>query len=98
MTRLQRSLLVTAVALGALVAAGVGYLFVAYPKVGPAPKLDVARTAEALARGRYLAEHAAGCIACHSERDWTRFGAPVNAGSEGKGGERFGEESGLPGT
>jgi len=96
MTRVTRFLLFAAGALGALAAAGIGYVYAAYPKVGAPPALAVARSAEALERGRYLAENASGCIACHSQRDWERFAAPVVPGSEGKGGERFGEESGLP--
>jgi mono/diheme cytochrome c family protein len=38
------------------------------------------------------------CIDCHSERDWQRFSGPIARGTEGKGGQRFGEESGIPGT
>jgi mono/diheme cytochrome c family protein len=40
----------------------------------------------------------AGCVDCHSSRDFTRFGGPVVEGTIGKGGEKFGEEIGLPGN
>lgn len=51
-------------------------------------------------RGKYLAHHVAGCIDCHSERDWTKFSGPVIAGTEGKGGELFDFKllDALPGT
>jgi len=66
--------------------------------VGPAPELRVEATAEKVARGRYLANHVSVCVDCHSERDWGYFSGPVAHGTEGQGGERFGEEMGLPGT
>lgn len=48
--------------------------------------------------GKYLAWHVAGCIDCHSKRDLNKFSAPIVAGTEGMGGERFGPEFGLPGN
>jgi mono/diheme cytochrome c family protein len=35
---------------------------------------------------------------CHSKRDWTKSSGPIIPGTEGQGGDRFGEEMGLPGT
>ena len=32
-----------------------------------------------------------GCTECHGERDFTKYAGPVVAGSEGKGGEQFGD-------
>jgi mono/diheme cytochrome c family protein len=49
-------------------------------------------------RGKYLAWHVAGCMDCHSQRDFTKFSGPVIPGTEGMGGERFGPEVGLPGN
>lgn len=60
--------------------------------------ISVEMTAEKVARGRYLAMHVSSCIDCHSERDFTKFAGPVKPDSFGKGGERFGEEIGIPGT
>jgi mono/diheme cytochrome c family protein len=48
--------------------------------------------------GEYLAWHVAGCMDCHSKRDFSKFSAPVVPGTEGMGGERFGPEFGLPGN
>lgn len=36
-------------------------------------------------RGRYLGEHVANCLMCHSQRDWTRLGAPNTDGALGAG-------------
>lgn len=49
-------------------------------------------------RGKYLAWHVMGCMDCHSIRDYKKFSAPVIAGTEGAGGDRFGPEFGLPGN
>jgi mono/diheme cytochrome c family protein len=84
--------LVLALVLLAVLSAGgfVAYLFAAYPKVPPAETITVPKTAERLARGRYLAENVSGCVDCHSTKDWSRYSGPMVKGTEGKGGERFG--------
>ena len=76
---------------------GVAYLFARYPKVPPAETLHIEATPETLARGKYLFDHAAGCIDCHSTRDWTKYGGPVVPGTTGKGGDLYGTNLGLPG-
>lgn len=40
-------------------------------------------------RGKYLALHVAGCLYCHSQRDYTLFSGPVISGTEGMGGQKF---------
>lgn len=84
--------------LALIVIGGVLYLKMAFPKVGPAPDVQVAATPERIERGRYLAHHVAVCIDCHSTRDWDHYAAPPLAGTEGMGGEVFPEEMGFPGT
>lgn len=85
-------LLLFAIAIGA----GLGYLFLALPAAGlPAP-IALEATPERIERGRYLSVHVSGCIACHSERDWSRFAGPLRPGTEGQGGERF--VDGIPGV
>jgi mono/diheme cytochrome c family protein len=81
-----------------LIAASLGYLFLRYPDVGPVREVTVNATPERLARGAYLANHVAGCIDCHSTRDWNYFAGPIKPGTEGKGGERFDKSLGFPGT
>jgi mono/diheme cytochrome c family protein len=91
---------VAAVVLLVLLGAGGGlaYLNVAYPKVGPPPSIQVEATPDKVARGRYLANHVAVCIDCHSDRDWTLFSGPIIPGTEGRGGFRFDRNFGFPGV
>lgn len=49
------------------------------------------RTAERVARGRYLANAVIGCVVCHSERDRSLPGAPPLAGREFAGAVLFDE-------
>lgn len=74
------------------------YVNAALPDVGEAPPLTVTATPEKVERGRYLANHVAVCIDCHSTRDWSRFSGPPVKGTEGKGGERFDQQMGFPGV
>ena len=68
------------------------------PNVGHAPDLTVEKTPERIEQGKYLANHVAVCIDCHSKRDWTRFSGPITPGTEGMGGEIFDHSIGLPGV
>ncbi len=85
---------------GILFIAGVALAYVtwALPDVGPAPALTIQATAAQIEHGKYLAHHVAACVDCHSTRDFTRFGGPMVAGTEGKGGETFTREMGFPGN
>lgn len=67
------------------------------PNVGPAPDITIEITPKRLDRGRYLANHVALCIDCHSIRDWNKFGAPPKKDMLGAGGEVFKREWGFPG-
>src|SRR5688572_6154267 len=69
-------------------AAGVGYLYAAYPNV-PLTDYRIEPTPERLARGKYLNDHVVGCTTCHSQRDWTRFSGPVVPDTIGQGGQEF---------
>lgn len=81
-----------------LVSGLLAYVKTALPNVGPAPELKVEKTTAQLERGKYLANHVAVCIDCHSTRDWSKFSAPPVAGTFGKGGERFDQNLGFPGA
>ncbi|MCC7034547.1 MAG: cytochrome C [Acidobacteria bacterium] len=99
--RLLLRLVVVLVVLAALAAAGgLAYLYARYPAVpAPPPTLTIDSTPERIERGRYLAEHVAVCVDCHSERDWSKFAGPIKPGTHGKGGETFSRETGdVPGT
>ncbi len=80
----------------AIVGVGANY-FLRYPNVPDPPPLTVDRTPSRIERGRYLANHVSMCIDCHSVRNFEYFAGPLIPGTEGKGGERFGPEEGLPG-
>ncbi|MFQ6608198.1 MAG: cytochrome C [Fidelibacterota bacterium] len=67
-------------------------------KVGPAPDIKIEITEGRVARGEYLARAVTGCFDCHSEHKWDNYAIPIVEGTEGKGGECFGEELGVPGT
>ncbi len=75
--------------------AALGYLMARKPEMAPAANLTIERSAERLARGKYLV-NLADCDGCHSERDLTRFNAPV-VGAR-LAGQMFPKEVGMPGT
>lgn len=51
-----------------------------------------------VAHGKYLANHVAVCIDCHSKREFTKFSMPPVPGTEGIGASfPFGEADGIPG-
>jgi len=81
-----------------LVAAGLIYFNASFPNVDPPSNIKIAVTAEKIERGKYLASHVTMCIDCHSTRDWKKYSGPIKEGTEGKGGEKFDEEMGFPGT
>lgn len=56
-----------------------------WPNVRPLTDRRFERTPERLARGEYLAEGLLQCVVCHSERDWSKPGAPPVPGREAAG-------------
>lgn len=66
------------------------------PARRPPPTVKIEATPELVARGDYLTHHVLGCFDCHTQRDWSRYGGPVD-GPEGAGGPCMGEEYGVPG-
>lgn len=95
---LKITLIILAVIVVAITAV-VGYVKTALPgaNVADASDIKIEYTAERIERGKYLANAVAMCIDCHSIRDLSVFGAPMIAGTEGKGGEKFSKELGFPG-
>ncbi|TAE21757.1 MAG: cytochrome C [Cytophagales bacterium] len=80
-----------------VVAAGLTYVKLALPNVGPPPDLTLRPDSAQIAHGKYLAHHVALCVDCHSTRDWAKVGGPMMANTMGKGGEAFPPELGFPG-
>lgn len=76
---------------------GASYIKIALPDVGDAPDMAVDMTASRIARGRYLADNVMVCMQCHSQRDWTKFAAPLKPETKGAGGEIHDQRLGLPG-
>ena len=70
-------------------AAGLGYLFTAYPNVPVETDYKIQSTPERIARGEYLSNHVTGCTTCHSQRDWTKFSGPAKPERVGAGGDHF---------
>ncbi len=67
----------------------VGYVCIALPNVGKPADIKITADSVRIVRGKYLAEHVCGCIACHSQRDFNLLNAPVIPGTYGMGGEAF---------
>ncbi len=68
------------------------------PDQRPASTEKIERTPERLERGKYLVQHVAGCLVCHSDHENDRFSWPAKAGTEGQGGFEFDEKVGVPGA
>jgi mono/diheme cytochrome c family protein len=81
-----------------LILAGLIYFNSKYPDVDKAKNIKVEITPERIARGEYLANHVTVCIDCHSDRDLTKFTAPIKPGTLGMGGQKFSREMGFPGN
>lgn len=76
----------------------VSYVKVALPNVGePDNTIKVELTEQNIERGKYLANHVAVCMDCHSTRDWSKYSGPLTEGTLGKGGEAFTKDFGFPG-
>jgi len=71
------------------------YLLVRRPSSAAPLKITVATSPAIIERGQYLFTALLDCDGCHSERDFSRLGGPMVAGTRGKGGQLRLE--GLPG-
>ena len=76
----------------------VSYVSLALPDVGKPEEIKVEATPQRLARGKYLANHVAVCMDCHSSRKWNEFAAPIDTNILGAGGDKFDAAAGFPGT
>lgn len=81
-----------------LAIAGGVYVKTALPDIEPAPELTVDKSVERVERGRYLANHVAVCMDCHSTREWKYYSGPMAHEKQGAGGEKFSREMGFPGV
>ena len=80
MTKLKKTLLLSAAVLILLLIAAIHLTIGWRPFLGPRKRALTSRTFEStperLARGRYLTQGLLGCEMCHTPRDWTKHGAP----------------------
>jgi len=81
-----------------LLIAGGTYIKLALPDTGTPPDIKVKRTPERIENGKYLANHVAVCMDCHSKRDWGLFAGPMMDTEIGAGGEVFNQQMGFPGS
>ena len=98
MRRFTKILKILFITLFILIVSGYIYFNSHYPEIGQAPDIKIEPTKERIEKGKYIFNNVAGCVDCHSERDFSKLSGPVVPGTEGKGGMKFGEEFGLPGT
>lgn len=98
MKKLSKILIYICLLLFIIIGSALSYVKLALPNVGKAPDLKIEATADRIERGKYLANHVTLCIDCHSQRDWNVFSGPPLPHSIGKGGEKFDESIGFPGT
>jgi mono/diheme cytochrome c family protein len=98
MKTIWKILLIAVIVIVAGIAGLIGYVKLILPRMGAPPDIKVEMTAEKIARGKYLANHVAVCMDCHSRRDWNKFAGPVISGSFGAGGEVFDHNAGFPGS
>jgi len=98
MKKAVKVLLYIIVAILIVVAGVASYVSWFLPDVGAAPDLTIERTPQRIERGKYLANHVAVCMDCHSTRDWSKFSGPPTAGTLGAGGDRFDQTMGFPGV
>ncbi|HWD87504.1 MAG TPA: c-type cytochrome [Mucilaginibacter sp.] len=73
------------------------YVVTALPNVGAAENINVDKSPEHVARGKYLVQHVVPCTDCHSPRVWDRFAGPIDTTRLGAGGEVFDSSVGFPG-
>jgi mono/diheme cytochrome c family protein len=85
-------------ALVLVAAAGALWLFFRSPKMAPPSSIKVSTAPDRIARGQYIYESVADCGGCHSQRDFTRVGAPEIPTGMGRGNVMSDLIKGLPGV
>ena len=98
MKKIFKVIKVLSVVVIAFIILGYIYFNSAYPKSIAVEDIKIERTPERIERGKYIFNHVAACLDCHSERDFSKLSGPIKPGTEGMGGYKFDEEFGLPGT
>lgn len=89
--------MITVIALVVIVAAVISYITLALPNVGAPENIKIDYTPQRIAHGKYLANHVAICMDCHSSHDWTKFTGPTDTNKLGVGGLKFDAAVDFPG-
>ncbi len=92
----KRIILWSLCALLSVVLIGAAWAVLRKPAAAPPKDIAVLATPERLERGGYLFNYLSDCNGCHSDRDYSRLGAPVKPGRVGVG-FVMPDELGLPG-
>lgn len=96
---MKKTLIRIAAGIGAVILLLVTVVIVKFyglsPKMRPAPVMSAPTNPEAIARGKYLVDHVAGCLGCHSKIQESVSGEPPVEGMLGSGRD-FGEVAGVP--
>lgn len=94
----KKILLILALVVVLVAAGALSFLYLHQPAQVAAASIRVPMTPERIARGKYIFEDVADCGGCHSQRDFTRVGAPEVPGGAGRGNVLSEVVHGLPGT
>jgi mono/diheme cytochrome c family protein len=97
MNKTQKLVLYSVVVVLAIIVGAISFITLALPNVGKPEDIKVEITPARIARGEYLVNHVSLCVDCHSTRNWSKFAAPMKAGTSGGGGELFDWHAGFPG-
>ena len=98
MKKLKKILLIFLGVVAVLAVSGYVYFNQQFPKEIAVEDIKIEVTPARIERGKYIFNHSAACVDCHSSRDFSKLSGPVKPGTEGMGGDKFDEELGLPGT
>ncbi len=98
MKKFKKILLIFLGVVAVLAVSGYVYFNQQFPKEIAVEDIKIEVTPARIERGKYIFNHSAACVDCHSQRDFSKLSGPVKPGTEGMGGDKFDEEFGLPGT
>jgi len=93
---MKRYLLGSSLVVVAALGGAFGFFAMRKPAMAAPSSVKVEMSSERIARGKYLFQVVSGCDDCHTDRDWTKFSAPPNVLTRGRG-VTFPADMGLPG-
>jgi hypothetical protein len=97
MKKFKKWVVYIVICIALVIVAAISYITLALPDVGKPQNITVGLTPQRIEHGKYLANHVAVCIDCHSTRKWDVFAAPIDSAILGAGGEKFDARVNFPG-